>query len=66
MEGYSPQVVENFLSACMKNSDARTCRCALDAVRRRFTIDEYRAIEVRIAQRDVPRELLAVLDDCRH
>jgi hypothetical protein len=66
MEGYSPQVVENFLSACMKNSDARTCRCALDAVRRRFTIDEYRALEARIAQRDVPRELLAALDDCRH
>jgi hypothetical protein len=66
MEGYPPEVIANFLSACTKNADARTCRCALAAIRRRFTIEEYRALEVRIAQRDVPPELVAVLDDCRH
>jgi hypothetical protein len=41
------------------------CRCAMDAIRRRFTIDEYRVIESRITRRDVPRELLAAVNDCR-
>jgi hypothetical protein len=66
MEAYPPEVVENFLASCNQRGDPRACRCALDAVRRRFTIDEYRAYEARIARGDVPRELLAVVDGCRY
>ncbi len=65
MEAYPPDVMANFLASCTRNSDERSCRCTLDAIRRRFTIDEYRAIETRITRQDVPRELLAALDDCR-
>jgi hypothetical protein len=64
-DAYPPEVVDNFVRACARRGDERACRCTIDAVRRRFTIDEYRAIEARIAEGDVPPELLAALDDCR-
>jgi hypothetical protein len=37
----------------------------MDAIRRRFTVDEYRALEARIAAGEVPRELLVAIEDCR-
>lgn len=65
VEGYPEDVVENYLKACRQRGDARMCRCTIDAIRRRFTIEEYRAIEARIAKGEMPKELLAALDDCR-
>jgi hypothetical protein len=65
VEAYPPDVVENFITSCSERGDARACRCTMDAIRRRFTIDEYRAFEARIVRKDVPRELLAALEDCR-
>lgn len=66
VEAYPSDVVENYLAACKQRGDARACRCTMDAIRRRFTIDEYRAMEARIRKGDVPREMLAVVDDCRY
>jgi hypothetical protein len=67
VEAYPPQVVENYLRACVaKGGDTRLCQCSIDAVRRRFTIDEYRTIETRITKGELPRELLAAVDDCRY
>lgn len=65
VEAYPPELVENFLAECAKRGDARGCRCTLDAIRRRFAVDEYLAMEARIAKGDVPREMLVVLDECR-
>jgi hypothetical protein len=65
VEAYPPDVVENFIASCSQNGELRRCRCAMDAIRRRFTIDEYRVIESRITHRDVPPELLAAVNDCR-
>jgi hypothetical protein len=65
VEAYPDDVVQNFLTACGQRGDARSCRCTFDAIRRRFTIDEYLAMEARIAKGDVPREMLAALNDCR-
>jgi hypothetical protein len=66
VEAYPADVVANFLQACEQRGDARSCRCTIDAIRRRFTIDEYRAMEARIAKGDVPREMLAAVEDCRY
>ncbi len=65
VEAYPQAVVDNFVAACRKNTDERSCRCSIDAIRRRFTVDEYRAFEVRLAKRDVPQELVAAVDGCR-
>jgi hypothetical protein len=65
-EAYPPEVVENYMKACMQQrGTARDCRCTMEAIRRRFTIEEYRAMEARMARGDVPREMLVVIDDCR-
>jgi hypothetical protein len=64
VEAYPRDVVDNFVAACTKQGDAGTCRCTIDAVRRRFTIDEYRGMEARIAKGEMPRELVAALQDC--
>jgi len=66
VEAYPSDVVENYLGACKQRGDARSCRCTMEAIRRRFTIDEYRAMEARIRKGDVPREMLSVVDDCRY
>jgi hypothetical protein len=66
VEGYPDEVVRNFIDACnRRGGDARSCRCTIDAIRRRFSYDEYRAMEERIAKGDVPREMLVALEDCR-
>jgi len=65
VEAYPEETVRNFLDACQQRGDARSCRCTIDAIRRRFTVDEYRAFEERIKKNDVPRELVAVIDECR-
>jgi hypothetical protein len=65
VEAYPPDVVENYMTACTQRGTARGCRCTIDAIRRRFTVDEYLAMEARIAKGDVPREMLVVIDDCR-
>ena len=66
VEAYPDDVVQNFLDACARGGGTRACRCTMDAIRRRFSIDEYRAIEARIAKGEVPREMVAVAEDCRH
>ena len=65
VEAYPAELVENFLTACEQRGDRRSCHCTIDAIRRRFTIDEYRAMEARIEKGDVPREMLTALNDCR-
>ena len=65
MDAYPPEMIQNFLTSCEARGDRRSCRCTIDAIRRRFTVDEYRAFEGRVAKGEVPGELLAVVDDCR-
>jgi hypothetical protein len=65
VEAYPASMVENYVAACTERGDARICRCTIDAIRRRFTVDEYRAMEARITAGEVPRELLVAIEDCR-
>jgi hypothetical protein len=63
---YPPEVVENFLRACGGRASESACRCSLEKVQERYTADEYRALEARIAAtRQVPKELLDIIAACR-
>lgn len=63
---YPPEVVENFLRACGSHASEGACRCSLDKVRERYTADEYRTLEARIAAtRQAPEELLDIIATCR-
>ncbi len=65
VEAYPADVVQNFLAACTRNATPRACRCTLDEIRRRVTIDAYHALEARMAKRDMPAEMLAAAEACR-
>lgn len=65
---YPASVVDNFLGACRGNGGADgACHCALDELRRRYTVDEYEALEKRVRDGDqASAKLLAeVVADCR-
>jgi hypothetical protein len=62
---YPEDVVRNFVTACRTNAPERTCECAIDKIQRRFTLDEFRAFEERMAQGEAPKELVDSVADCR-
>jgi len=63
---YPPDLVQNFLRACGSRAREGACRCSLDKARERYTADEYRALEARIAAtRQAPKELLDISASCR-
>jgi hypothetical protein len=62
---YPPEVVRNFLDACTPQAGRRTCRCALDALQRRFSIEEFRAFEARMRGGEMPKEMVDAVSECR-
>src|SRR5262245_20761539 len=62
---YPDEVVDNFVVACRTNADERVCRCAIDRIQRRWSLDEFRAFEARLSQGDVPKELMDSVAGCR-
>ena len=66
VEAYPYDLVANFMTNCRVRSEERRCVCALDAIRRRFTLPEYRALEARLLAGEVPPEMTTVINDCRY
>jgi hypothetical protein len=66
VEAYPADLIANFLANCRVRSDDRRCRCAIDSIRRRFTVTEYRALEARLLAGQMPQEMAAAVDDCRY
>jgi len=62
---YPPEIVEAFVTACRTNAPESVCRCAIDRVQRRFSLDEYLALEKRITNGDIPKELVDEAAECR-
>ena len=63
---YPTEVADNFLRACVgRGGSEASCRCALDKVQERWTLDEYQALEARIARGETPGELAAVISACQ-
>lgn len=68
LHDYPTSVVDNFLGACRsKGGSADACQCALDGLRRRYTADEYEALEKKVRDGDQAstRLLAEVVADCR-
>jgi len=68
LHDYPPSVVDNFLGACRSNGGSdHACHCALDELRRRYTADEYEALEKKVRDGDqASTKLLAeAVADCR-
>ena len=62
---YPAEVVNNFMTECTTRSDARVCRCALDALERRFTLQQFLDFEARLRAGEVPKEMVDAAADCR-
>ncbi len=62
---YPAEVVNNFMTECTTRSDAGVCRCALDALERRFTLQQFLDFEARLRAGEVPKEMVDAAADCR-
>ena len=62
---YPADVVQNFMTTCTTRSAARVCRCAIDAVQHRFTLEEFRGLEARLVAGEVPKEIVDAVEACR-
>jgi hypothetical protein len=62
---YPPEVVDNFMRGCTAQSAPATCRCALDALQERFSVEEFRGFEARMRRGEVPREMVDAASTCR-
>jgi hypothetical protein len=62
---YPEDVVRNFVTACRSNAAESVCECAIDRIQRRFTLDEFKAFEDRMARGETPKELIDAVADCR-
>jgi hypothetical protein len=68
LHDFPSDVVDNFLAACRsKGGPDDACQCALDGLRRRFTAEEYAALEknVRDGDQAATKVLADVVVDCR-
>ncbi|TMA34936.1 MAG: hypothetical protein E6J83_17900 [Deltaproteobacteria bacterium] len=61
---YPPDVVQNFMSACTARSDERICRCALDALERRFGIEQFLGLEAHMRGGEMPKEMIDAVAGC--
>jgi hypothetical protein len=66
VEAYPPDLVANFMNNCRARSDDGRCRCAIDAIRRRFTLTEYRALEAQLLAGQMSPEMAKAVDGCRY
>ena len=62
---YPEEVVEAFVVSCRTNADEAVCKCAIDLIQRRWSLDEFKAYEARVAKGEVPKELVDSVADCR-
>jgi hypothetical protein len=62
---YPSEVVETFVASCRTNAPESVCRCAIDRIQRRWTLEEFKAFEARMADGEVPKELVDTAAECR-
>jgi hypothetical protein len=62
---YPPDVVANFMATCQKRSPQPVCRCAIDALQRRVTLEQFQAFEAKIRGGELPKEIVDAVAQCR-
>ena len=61
---YPPDVVQNFMSECTARSNERACRCALEVLERRFSIEQFLGFEARMRGGEMPKEIIDAVAGC--
>jgi hypothetical protein len=64
-DSYPPEVVENFLKSCEMRSKPRVCRCGLDALQDRFSVEQFRGFEAQLRKGEAPKEMMDAIAGCR-
>lgn len=64
---YPPEVVETFMASCREQRGATmaSCSCSIDKLQRAFTLEEFRAFELRLAAGQIPKEMLDAVAECQ-
>lgn len=61
---WPPEVTENFLHGCQSRATEAQCRCALERVQARFSLEEFQRLEREAAGGTVPKALADAVRDC--
>jgi len=61
---YPQDVVDNFVTSCRTHATEGVCRCAIDKIERRYSIDEFRAFEERMARGEVVKDVMDTVTGC--
>ena len=62
---YPPDVVKNFVDSCKQRSNESTCRCAITAIQKRYTLEQFQGFEAEMLAGRVPAEMMEVVSDCQ-
>lgn len=64
---YPPEMVDTFIRGCTTGGQSEAvCRCSLDRIQSRYTLEEYRALEQRVARGTAsPAEIVQLTAECR-
>jgi hypothetical protein len=62
---YPTEVVDNFMNSCTQKGSKESCTCAIDHIQKKFTLDEFRSMEARMANKgEIPKEMMDAIADC--
>jgi hypothetical protein len=61
---YPAEMVENFVASCRTRTDETVCRCSIDRIQRRYSVEEFKAFEARMSNGHVVPELLDTVAEC--
>jgi len=61
---YPQEIVENFVTSCRTHAEESVCRCAIDRIERRYSVDEFRAFEERMSRGEVVKDVMDTVTGC--
>ncbi|HEV7731093.1 MAG TPA: hypothetical protein VGR62_02980 [Candidatus Binatia bacterium] len=62
---YPAEIVDNFLASCTQKGTKEACQCSIDLIQRRFTVEQFQAMEARMAKGEVPKDLMDAVAECQ-
>jgi hypothetical protein len=62
---YPKEVVDNFVASCRARAPEDACRCAIDTLQRRFTLEQFQGYERQMRESGtLPKEMGDAVNDC--
>lgn len=64
---YPAEVTQNFMNACTENSggNQEACACILEKIQKKYSIEEYSAMELKIQAGQAPSDFLEFIGKAR-